>query len=116
MRVVLLHPPQRDPLEGATPKYVDQSRGHNPPMGLLYLQAAVERSAHESVFLDADLEGWTYEEAAREALGQNPDLIGARQRKRAESAILVPFGVDVSTLKDHPRGQAVPVVAHAVAE
>jgi radical SAM superfamily enzyme YgiQ (UPF0313 family) len=45
-------------------------------MGLLYIQAAVEGTRHESVFLDADLEGWDHEEAARQALSHRPDIVG----------------------------------------
>jgi radical SAM superfamily enzyme YgiQ (UPF0313 family) len=76
VRVVLLHPPLRNVISAATPDYVDENRGHTPPVGLLYIQGAVEGSKHESVFLDADLEGWDHEEAARQALSHNPDLVG----------------------------------------
>jgi len=74
--VVLMLPPLRNVVGAATPDYVDSNRGHTPPMGLLYVQAACERSRHESIFLDADLEGWDHEEAARQALSHNPDLVG----------------------------------------
>jgi anaerobic magnesium-protoporphyrin IX monomethyl ester cyclase len=73
---VLMHPPLRNIVSAATPGYVDRNRGHTPPMGLLYIQAAVEHSKHESVFLDADLEGWNHEETARQALSHKPDLVG----------------------------------------
>lgn len=76
VRVVLIHPPLHNVLSAATPGYVDRNRGHTPPMGLLYIQAAVEQSGHESTFLDADLEGWDHHETARQALSYNPDLIG----------------------------------------
>lgn len=76
VRVVLMNPPLLKVVSAATPKYVDENRGYNPPMGLLYVQAAVENSRHESIFLDANLEGWNHEEAAREALSHNPDIVG----------------------------------------
>ena len=76
VKVVLLHPPLRNVVRAATPDYVDENRGHMPPMGLLYIQAAIEKSRHESVFLDGDLEGWNHEETARKALTYSPDLIG----------------------------------------
>ena len=75
-RLVLLHPPLRTLVSAATPLYVDKNRGHTPPLGLLYLQAAVEHSRHESMFIDADLEGWDYDEAARHVLSHQPALIG----------------------------------------
>lgn len=71
-----MQPPLKNVIEGATPSFVDENRGHTPPMGLLYMQGAIEQSRHESTFLDANLEGWTHEEAAHEALSHNPDLIG----------------------------------------
>jgi radical SAM superfamily enzyme YgiQ (UPF0313 family) len=76
VRVVLIHPPLRNVLSAATPKYVDENRGATPPLGLLYIQAAVENSPHESTLLDADLEGWDHEETARRALSHKPDLVG----------------------------------------
>ncbi len=76
VKVVLLHPPLQNILRAATPNYVDENRGHTPPMGLLYLQAAIEKSRHESLFLDADLEGWSHQEAAMQALSYKPDLVG----------------------------------------
>lgn len=76
VRVVLMHPPLLNILEAATPDYIDENRGHNPPMGLLYLQSAIENSNHESIFLDANVEGWDHKEAARQALSYDPDLIG----------------------------------------
>jgi anaerobic magnesium-protoporphyrin IX monomethyl ester cyclase len=76
VRVVLVHPPLRRVVGAATPEYVDENRGFTPPMGLLYLQAALEQSRHESVFVDAHLEGWDYAEAARQILTHEPDLVG----------------------------------------
>ena len=76
VRVVLVHPPLRNVVSAATPRYVDENRGHTPPMGLLYIQAAVEHTIHESIFLDADLEGWDHQKAAQHSLSYDPDLIG----------------------------------------
>ena len=76
VKVVLLNPPLRNLVSAATPGYVDENRGFSPPMGLLYVQAAVEHSPHESLFLDANVEGWDHETAARNALAHAPDLVG----------------------------------------
>ncbi|MBW1989022.1 MAG: radical SAM protein [Deltaproteobacteria bacterium] len=75
-KAVLVHAPLKNVLGAATPDYVDENRGANPPMGLLYLKAALNRSAHESAFLDANLEGLDHRQAARRALSHQPDLIG----------------------------------------
>ena len=75
-RVVLLQPPLRNLVAGAVPQFVDSNRGHLPVMGLLYVHSAIERSGHDVAFLDADLEGWTHEAAAAEALKRDPDVVG----------------------------------------
>lgn len=76
MKVVLVHPPLLNVLPAATPDFVDKNRGFTPPLGLLYIQAAIERSRHTSIFLDANLEGWTHKETAYIALSHNPHIIG----------------------------------------
>lgn len=76
LKVVLIQPPLRNVVPAATPEYVDENRGHTPPLGLLYLQSAVKKAGHQAVFLDADLEGWDHPEAGREVLSHSPDLVG----------------------------------------
>lgn len=76
LRVILLHPPLKSVLSAATPEYVSENAGCLPPMGLLYLQAAVENSSHESILLDANAENLTHEAAARQAVSHEPDVVG----------------------------------------
>jgi len=45
-------------------------------MGLLYIHASVKKSRHESIFIDANVEGYDHAKAAKMALVHNPDLIG----------------------------------------
>lgn len=75
-KIVLVHPPLKNLLDAGTPMYVDKSRGHTPPLGLLYLQATIERSEHCSEIIDANLHGWSHDRAAREILSRDPDVIG----------------------------------------
>jgi radical SAM superfamily enzyme YgiQ (UPF0313 family) len=75
VRTVLIHPPLRSTLDAATPDYVDENRCHMPPMGLLYLLAAVEEAGHEGIFLDADLEELDHAAAAERALAGNPEVV-----------------------------------------
>jgi len=76
LKVVLVQPPLRNVVPAATPDYVDENRGHTPPLGLLYLHASIRRAGHQAIFLDADLKGWDHLTAAREALSHDPDIIG----------------------------------------
>lgn len=76
VRIVLLNAPSKDVLDAATPDFVHENSGHVPPMGLLYVASAIEKSRHEVIFLDAALEGMSYEQAAIAALEHKPDVVG----------------------------------------
>ncbi|HET6430583.1 MAG TPA: radical SAM protein [Phycisphaerae bacterium] len=76
VRVVLLHPRTDHLVPAATPEYVAGNSGCLPPMGLLYLQAAIEHSRHESVLLDANAEGLDHAAAARRVAEIAPDVVG----------------------------------------
>ncbi len=76
MKVVLVNPPLRNVVPAATPEYVDSNRGCTPPMGLLYIQSAIEHSKHESIFIDANLNNLTHTETAERILSHSPDIIG----------------------------------------
>jgi len=75
-RVVLLHPRLDHVVPAATPEYVAGNSGCLPPMGLLYLQAALEGSGHESVLLDANAEDMDHAAAARRVAEIAPDVVG----------------------------------------
>ncbi len=67
--LLLVNPPQNRTIEGNLPKYVDQGRGHIPPLGLLYTAAAVEQKGKWQVRI-CDM-------SAGELLGgDKPDVVG----------------------------------------
>ena len=37
MRILLINPPRENELLGNNPAIIDEERGYNPPLGLLYL-------------------------------------------------------------------------------
>jgi len=53
MKVLLINPKQDSHIDVNLPKYVDDSRGHLPPLGLLYVGAVIEKE-HEVKVLDLD--------------------------------------------------------------
>jgi len=76
-KVLLINPPAKHTLVGNNPKFLDEERGHNPPLGLLYLAAMVEeRSPHQVCVVDAQVEELSYEELAGHLEGESPDLVG----------------------------------------
>ncbi len=77
MKVLLINPPAEQTLVGNNPKFLDEERGANPPLGLLYLAAALEqRTDHEVSVVDAIAEGLSYDALAEHIGSEQPDLIG----------------------------------------
>ncbi|NQT88876.1 cobalamin B12-binding domain-containing protein [bacterium] len=77
MKVLLLNPPDRNTLVGNNPKFVDEERGFNPPLGLLLLAAVLEqRSDHDVAIIDAQAEGLSYEALEARVAAEAPDLVG----------------------------------------
>jgi len=76
-KVLLINPPAEQTLVGNNPRFLDEERGHNPPLGLLYLAAMLEeRSDHAVCVLDAQAEELSYERLAEHVAGEAPDLVG----------------------------------------
>lgn len=69
MKLLLINPPQKHTIEGNLPKYADESRGHIPPLGLLYTAAAVQENTTWQVQVVDMSVGDTL-------LGSKPDLVG----------------------------------------
>ncbi|HUT35851.1 MAG TPA: radical SAM protein [Planctomycetota bacterium] len=76
-KVLLINPPAEQTLVGNNPKFLDEARGYNPPLGLLYLAAMLdERSEHAVCVIDAQAEELSYERLAEHVAGEAPDLVG----------------------------------------
>ena len=71
MKILLVNPPQKYNIGGNLPSYVDGERGHLPPLGLLYVAAAIEQgNKHRCSIIDI---------AAGQSLNEYnayPDLVG----------------------------------------
>jgi anaerobic magnesium-protoporphyrin IX monomethyl ester cyclase len=77
MRVLLINPPRENELLGNNPAIIDEERGHNPPLGLLYVAAYLEQfSAHRVEVLDAQAEELSYEALKEEIVLRRPDVVG----------------------------------------
>jgi len=76
-KVLLINPPAEQTLIGNNPRFLDEERGYNPPLGLLYLAAMLEeRSNHQVTIIDAQAEELSYEALAEHIEGESPDLVG----------------------------------------
>jgi anaerobic magnesium-protoporphyrin IX monomethyl ester cyclase len=55
LRVLLINPPQDPDIDSNLPSFVDQTRGSLPPLGLLYVAAAVAKSGHNVQVADCSI-------------------------------------------------------------
>jgi radical SAM superfamily enzyme YgiQ (UPF0313 family) len=77
MKILLINPPCDQLLVGNNPEFLDEHRGYNPPLGLLYLAAAVvEDGRHEVTVLDSLVEEMTYKDIGKAITDIQPDVAG----------------------------------------
>ena len=77
MKVLLINPPGENTIVGNNPEIIDEERGCNPPLGLLFLAACLEESGrHDVEVLDCAVLKMGYEELEREVGFRAPDLVG----------------------------------------
>jgi len=77
MKVLLINPPSDHELKGNNPAIIDEERGFNPPLGLLYVAAYMEaQGRHEVIVLDTQVEGITYDLLPERIAHIGPDIVG----------------------------------------
>lgn len=77
MKVLLVNPPSLNEIIGNNPAIVEQERGYNPPLGLLYLAACVEREGRHPVsIIDAQVEELDYPALEARIKAAAPDVVG----------------------------------------
>ena len=77
MKVLLINPPRENELTGNNPALIDESRGYNPPLGLLYLAGYLEaKTAHQVEICDAQVEEISYPQLGDRIRKSAPDFVG----------------------------------------
>jgi len=77
MKILLINPPAENTLKGNNPPIIDEERGFNPPLGLLYLASYLENfTSHQVEVLDTQVEEMSYGEIASRIREKMPDVIG----------------------------------------
>lgn len=77
MKTLLIHPPAGRMIPSILPDEVESGRGHNPPLGLLYIAGSLRnRGGHEVGIIDAQAEGIGYEELEKRISNAAPDVVG----------------------------------------
>jgi anaerobic magnesium-protoporphyrin IX monomethyl ester cyclase len=78
MKVLLINPPRWNELVGKNPSIIEEHRGFNPPLGLLYIASTLKKRApqvHVDV-LDAQPRRWTYEQLEDHLQETEYDVVG----------------------------------------
>ncbi len=78
MKVLLINPPRHNEILADNPAFIDEERGFNPPLGLLYLAGYLKKmNKHEVFGLDAQVEELDYNEDFKGRIRKvNPDVVG----------------------------------------
>ncbi|MFZ5573410.1 MAG: B12-binding domain-containing radical SAM protein [Thermodesulfobacteriota bacterium] len=77
MKVLLINPPRLAEIAGNNPAIIEEQRGFNPPLGLLYIAAFLEKSAeHEVRVLDSQVEKLGYDGLKQRIADLRPDIVG----------------------------------------
>jgi len=78
MKVFLINPPRHNEILADNPAFIDEERGFNPPLGLLYLAGYLKKKGNYKVFgLDAQVERLDYNDEFKQRIKKiNPDVVG----------------------------------------
>ena len=77
MKILLINPPRNFEIIGNNPSIIEEERGYNPPLGILYIAAYLEENSnHQVSVIDAQVEQMNYEDLERRIKSENPDCVG----------------------------------------
>lgn len=78
MKILLINPPRHHEIVADNPAFIDEERGYNPPLGLLYLAAYVKKHSDFVVsVIDAQVEQLGYnEDLLQKIMLADPDVVG----------------------------------------
>lgn len=77
MKILLINPPDKNTIVADNPPFIDEERGVNPPLGLLYIAAYLrQNSSHEIEILDTLVEGIGYDKLPDIIRQKSPDVVG----------------------------------------
>jgi anaerobic magnesium-protoporphyrin IX monomethyl ester cyclase len=77
MKVLMINPPSEHMITTNIPSVVDEERGFNPPLGLLYVAGyAKAKTSHQIMVMDCQVEEITQEEVEDRIREISPDVVG----------------------------------------
>ena len=77
MKILLINPPSDNELQGNNPSIIEEERGYNPPLGILYIAGYLEKHTNFSVeVLDTQADEIGYDHLKDRILANLPDVVG----------------------------------------
>lgn len=77
MKVLLINAPCENKIIANNPPVIEEERGINPPLGLLYIAGYLERHAnHDIKIIDSQVDGLSYPELKSKIEELKPDVVG----------------------------------------
>lgn len=77
MDILLINPPAENEIMGNNPAIIEEERGYNPPLGLLYIAAYLEKhTQHHVEILDTQVEELGYEQLRHTIAQKRPNVVG----------------------------------------
>ena len=77
MKVLLINPPKFNEIIANNPPIIEEERGLNPPLGLLYIAASIEKySDYDVEVLDSQVENLDYNDLKSRISSSSPDVVG----------------------------------------
>ena len=77
MKILLINPPRLNEIIGNNPSIIEEERGYNPPLGLLYIAGYIKKNSnHEIIIIDAQVERYDYVALKKEIQNCKPDIVG----------------------------------------
>ena len=77
MKILLINPPSENELHGNNPSIIEEERGYNPPLGILYIAGYLEKyTAFKVEVMDAQAEEISYDRLEGIIRTKVPDVVG----------------------------------------
>ena len=74
MKILLINPPRFNEIIGSNPSIIEEERGFNPPLGLLYIAGAIERDGrHQVRVIDCQVEKLDYDSLRGRLAEEKPE-------------------------------------------
>ncbi len=77
MKVLLINPPREHEIIGNNPPIIEEERGFNPPLGLLYVAGYLEKQSNHTIsVIDSQVEQLDYSTLKSKIAEKEPDVVG----------------------------------------